>query len=140
MITAAWKPLDPDLDVFLTEFERRSGNPESDSGEQFADQCLAADPKQAVMVSRDMLVAALPARRKMFQDAGVGTVRCVQAAQLDLDEQHVLVTADWDAERTGGQNVRLESTFLLRREEDGPRILVYLNHRDVAALLFPDAR
>jgi hypothetical protein len=31
--------------------------------------------------------------------------------------------------------VRLESTFLLRRDPAGIRILVYLNHHDLASLL-----
>ncbi|MGW0804432.1 hypothetical protein [Nonomuraea sp. NPDC002799] len=31
--------------------------------------------------------------------------------------------------------VRLESTFLLRRDDDGIRILAYLNHKDIVAML-----
>jgi hypothetical protein len=137
VISSSWKPLTPDIDAFLAEFERRGTDPQSDSGEQFADQFLTVDPGQAAVLSRAMLTAALPARRKMFDTAGIGAVRCVAASQLDLDERHLLVTADWDAERAAGEPVRLQSTFMLRREDDGPRILVYLNHHDVMALLFP---
>ncbi|MFG3292699.1 hypothetical protein ACGF3G_28330 [Streptomyces sp. NPDC048179] len=135
MITTTWKPLESDIDAFLTEFQRRSDSPEPDSAEQFAGSFLAADPNSATVLTRTLLAASLPARRAMFDNAGIGAVRCVDAAQLDLDEHHLLVTADWDAERVGSESLRLESTFLLRRGEEGLRILVYLNHRDITALL-----
>jgi hypothetical protein len=82
-----------------------------------------------------MLAAALPARRGMFDAAGVGAIRRTDARQLRLDDHHVLVSVDWTAERADRDPLRLESTFLIRREPDGPRIVVYLNHHDVAALL-----
>jgi len=135
VITHAWKPLDPDIRAFLTEFERRGADPESDSGDLFADQFIASDPQRAMVVSREALLASLPQRRRMFAAAGVGTARCVDAAQFDLDERHLLVRSDWDADRTGSPPLRLESTFLLRRDNDGLRILAYLNHRDIAATL-----
>lgn len=135
MNTHSWKPLDPDIRAFLTEFEQRGANPEADSGDLFADQFLTSGPDRALVVSREALVASLPRRRQMFAAAGVGSARCVDAAQLDLDEHHLLVRSDWDADRSGGDPLRLESTFLLRRETDGPRILAYLNHRDIAAAL-----
>ncbi|WP_131748908.1 hypothetical protein [Frankia sp. Cppng1_Ct_nod] len=135
MITSAWKPLDSDIREFLTEFERRGAEPESDSGEQFADQFVVADPNRAMVLAREAFVASLPYRRGMFETAGVGNARCVGAAQLDLDDRHVLVTSDWDADRGDEEPLRLESTFLLRREDGGPRILAYLNHRDIVAVL-----
>jgi hypothetical protein len=69
----------------------------------------------------------------LFETVGVTAVRRIAASQLDLDERHLLVTTDWDAERPGRPGLRLESTFLLRREDDGLHILAYLNHRDIAA-------
>ena len=138
MITASWKPLDPDIRDFLTEFQRRGDESEADDGGYFAEQFLTTDPNRAAVVTRAMLIASLPARRKMFEAAGVGTVRCVDASQLDLDEYHVLVTTDWEAERPGNPSLRLESTYLLRREADGPRVVVYLNHRDLTTLLASD--
>lgn len=135
MITTDWKPLDPEIHAFIAEFERRAAAPESDAGDQFADRFIAADPGQTMVLSREVLVASLPRRREMFAAAGVGAARCVEAVQLDLDSRHLLVRSDWDADRTDGPPLRLESTFLLRREDDGPRILVYLNHRDIVAVL-----
>ena len=135
MITATWKPLDPDVEAFITEFQRRGDDPDADTGEQFAEQFLNADPTHAGVVTRDMLVAALPARRKIFEKAGVAGLRRVATSQLDLDARHLLVTTDWDADRPGQPSLRLESTFLVRRESHGLCILVYLNHHDIVALL-----
>jgi hypothetical protein len=70
----------------------------------------------------------------MFAEAGVGPLTRAAAAQLDLDPLHVLLTVEWEALRLGSP-LQLTSTFLLRREPDGLRILAYLNHRDIAEVL-----
>lgn len=138
MISSTWKPLDPDIEAFLTAYEKFGDTPEPDAGTPFAEHFIATDPQRATMVSPAMLVASLPARRKMFEQAGIGAIHRTGAAQQDLDAHHVLVTTEWEAERATGDPLRLESTFLLRREADGPRILVYLNHHDITALLADD--
>jgi hypothetical protein len=135
VITSSWKAPDEAIETFLTAYERRGADPQSDSGGDFADQFLVIDPNRALVLAREVLVASLPTRRKMFESAGVGALHRTAARQLDLDERHLLVAVDWEADRTGGEPVHLQSTFLLRREADGPRILVYLNHGDVAAVL-----
>jgi hypothetical protein len=134
VISATWQPPDADVQAFLADLERGDRTPGGDGGEQFADAFVVADPTDARVVPRDALVAALPQRRRMFEAAGVGDVRCVDAAQLVLDDHHVLVTSDWDAERAAAAPVRLESTYLLRRDGGRLVVLAYLNHRDLAAL------
>lgn len=134
---------DPDLDVgnFLAAFALRSAGAQDgaddDAGRQFHDPFIAADPRAAHAVPRALFVASLPARRALFARAGVGETALVRAVQLDLDDAHVVVSTEWDAARQDGDPLRLESTFLLRRESEGLQILVYLNHRDVLALLGP---
>lgn len=103
------------------------------------DEVLAIDTNRASMLARATLVASLPTRMKMFENGGVGALHHANGSQLDLDERPLLVTVDWEAKRADGNPLLLRSTFLLRREEGGPRILVYLNHGDVAAVLFPGA-
>jgi hypothetical protein len=139
--SSAWTtPLSPDVDAFFTEYESRGASPDADPGDHFAEQFLTLDPTRARTLARSTLVAALPARRQMFASAGVGPLRLADASQLDLDTHHVLVRTTWTADRASGQPLRLESTFLLRRDEDRLRIVVYLNHHDVAALLSQSAR
>ncbi|GIH20847.1 hypothetical protein [Rugosimonospora africana] len=136
MTTSTWTTtLSPDVDAFFAEYAARGANPDADSGEHFAEEFLTLDPNQARVLARGTLVAALPARRQLFAKAGIGPLQLADASQLDLDARHVLVRAAWTAERTGAQRLRIESTFLLRRDEGRLRIVVYLNHHDMVALL-----
>jgi hypothetical protein len=124
-----WTPLDPDVSAFLDAYD--SG----DAPALFADTFLALDPARAVAVTPAQLTAALPARRAMFDRAGVGAMSRTGARQQRLDERHLLVNADWSAPRTAAEPLHLTSTFLLRREGDRFQILVYLNHTDLTAAL-----
>src|SRR5215475_13264975 len=130
---SAWHSPTDDVAAFIAAFDRR--NSEGDTGDHFADNFLALDPNNVTVLTPSVLAAVLPARRRKFQDAGVTAVRRRETRQLEIDAFHLLVTAVWDAERHGREPIRLESTFLLRRDAEGLRILVYLNHHDVAALL-----
>jgi hypothetical protein len=138
MNSNSWMDLDVDLAAFFDNYDRANATSEDGKvavASLFAATFLAVDPQRAVAIAPDLLAAALPSRRRMFDDAGVGPIRRLAARQLTLDDRHVLVSADWTATRTGREDLRLSSMFLLRREPDGLRILVYLYHSDVAALL-----
>lgn len=135
MITSTWRPPDEQVVAFLQEFERRGLDRGADDGNQFADAFVASAPNGSTVLSRAALAATLPQRRRMFDAAGVGAARCVDAAQPDLDDHHLMVTSDWEASRTAGEPVRLASSFLLRRDGGRLQVLAYLNHRDVAAVL-----
>jgi hypothetical protein len=131
----SWTPLEPAINSFLDEFDERGADPNGGSEGLFAPTFLALDPTYAVSLTPEQLAATLPGRRAMFGSAGVGEVRRREACQLRLDDQHVLVAGDWTAEREGTTSLQLSSTLLLRSEPDGYRILVYLNHQDITALL-----
>jgi hypothetical protein len=135
MITSGWTPLDPDIDAFVDRYDSLGTQPGAEVTTLFAASFLALDPTRAVTLTPAVLAKALPARRGMFDAAGVGGIQRAEARQLRLDDRHILVSVDWTAERADRDSLRLESTLLVRREPDGPRILVYLNHHDVAALL-----
>ena len=130
---SVWHDPTDDIVDFLTAFDQsRSG---SETRGQFGESFLALDPNNVAVLSPGMLAAALPERRRKFADAGVTVVRRREARQLELDTKHLLVTVAWDADREGRPPINLESTFLLRRDAAGVRILVYLNHHDVPAQL-----
>jgi hypothetical protein len=135
MITSAWGPLDPDIEAFIEEYDRRSAEPGAGTTALFAPSFLVLDPGHALTLTPAMLAAALPSRRGLFDAAGVGAIRRAGTCQLPLDDAHAMVSVDWIAERTGREPLRLESTFLIRREPDSLRIVVYLNHHDVTTLL-----
>ena len=128
MDLTTWREPDADVQTFLDAFDRA---PDSTF---FAERFLTADPSRAVITDRAALDAALPARREMFARAGVGPLTRAAAAQLDLDPWHVLLGVEWEASRPGSP-LRLDATFLVRREQEVLRILAYLNHRDITQLL-----
>jgi hypothetical protein len=135
MITDVWRQPSAEVAAFLDDFDARGDGSDADVTTLFAPTFLALDPARALAITPAMLAAGLPARRRMFAEAGVGPIRRVDAREIRLDDRHALVSADWVAERAGGEPLRLSSMFLLRHEPDGWRVLVYLNHADVAALL-----
>ncbi len=130
----SWQAPDDQTDAFLREFERRNQQSDEQAGNQYADTFLVADPQRALAVSRDAFVYNLPMRRKLFADAGVGPPELIDAQQLDLDPIHRLISTRWRAPRSDHTHLILESTFLVRRTTP-LQILVYLNHKDLAALL-----
>ena len=132
-----WTPLDQDVASFLDEYDAHGRSADGNAARLFADSFLVLDPTRAATVTPAALAAALPARRRMFDNAGVGAFSRTDARQLRLDDQRVLVTADWSAERAGAAPLTLNSTFLLRREGSVYRVVVYLNHTDLAAALNP---
>ena len=129
-----WTRLEPDISAFLDEFDELAADPQGGSHELFAPTFLAVDPNHALALTPGQLAATLPARRAMFAAAGVREVHRQDARQLRLDDRHVLVAGHWSAERDTGP-VTLSSTLLLRAEPSGYRVLLYLNHHDVTALL-----
>jgi hypothetical protein len=79
----------------------------------------------------------------MFAAAGIGPATLTDLTHIDLDEHYVLVHTAWTAEHRGATDgagsVTLLSSCVLRRSSDGLRIVFYLNHKDLTALLSPEA-
>ncbi|GJF03876.1 hypothetical protein PSD17_28350 [Pseudonocardia sp. D17] len=123
MPTDSWSAADPDVVAFLHHLSEGAAD-------AFAPTFLSTDPVGATVVTREALAAALPARAQLFARAGVGPLRLDEARQIVLDDRHLLVATSWQA-----SSLRLDATYLLRREPAGLQVLVYLNHHDVRALL-----
>jgi hypothetical protein len=123
-----------DIHELFTRFERASADLDTASLEQvFAEQFLNCDPNGAAPVSREALFQALPMRERLFASAGLGAARLVRLSADELDEHYVLARTAWALrDQSGDDALRLEATFLVRRTDAGPRIVLYLNHLDVA--------
>lgn len=135
MTSDSWTEPSTEIEEFLRDYDTRGSTPGGDAASLFAPTFLVVDPARALALTPAALAAALPARRRMFDDAGVGDLHRASARELRLDERHALVHAQWQAPRSDGTDIELSATFLVRREPEGWRVLVYLNHADVAALL-----
>jgi hypothetical protein len=104
----------------------------------FLDSFLNLDPQLAVPIPRSALIAALPRRDEMFGSIGARGMALTEATETPLDDLHTLVRTTWTVEfeePRADRPLTMSSSFLLRREPDGWRIAVYLNHQDVAAVI-----
>ena len=105
-------------------------------GELFDETFLAADPDGAQPVPRALFLQALPRRAELFAAAGITRVTLADLDHEALDDSYVLARTGWRGERAGGDRpVRLASTFLLRRDGEGLRVVLYLNHQDLRGVL-----
>ena len=108
----------------------------------FAEAFMAADPSGAQPVPRAGFLSVLPGRKELFAAAGIGRVSLADLTYIDLDEHYLLVHTTWAAPRQGGSagpgSVTLRSSFILRRTDDGLRIVFYLNHKDLNDILTPE--
>ena len=101
----------------------------------FHDPFLSLDPSAAVVVGRQQLAAALPARGRMFAQAGVTGLELRDVDVRRLDARHLLAETTWESAPGSSRPVSLSSTYLLRQTGERLEAVVYLNHQDVGAVL-----
>ena len=128
----------PDVREFFERYERASRNLDADVLTRcFADQFLSLDSSSAHALTPPALMAALPRRKALFESIGSG-LELNELAETRLDDDHTLVRTSWMLRRRGGESphppIMLKSTFVLRREQGGWRIVLYLNHQDMGML------
>jgi hypothetical protein len=106
---------------------------------EFADVFLNLDPNAGAAVTRAELLAVLPRRQQLFAAVGGIGADLTDIRETVLDERHTLVRTAWqmrfDSEHEDAEPLALHSSFLLRAEEDGWRVVLYLGHQDGAALV-----
>ena len=103
----------------------------------FSSVFLSLDPKSAAAVSPHALLAVLPRRRQLFQAIGCDGLVLADISETPLDDLHTLVRTSWRLlmhDQAPRDPIFLLSTFILRMEEGAWRIVVYLNHQDLAKL------
>jgi hypothetical protein len=103
----------------------------------FADTFLSLDPASASVVTNEQLRAALPRRSAMFAAAGVRATRLEHLHTRALDERHQLVSTSWTTALVDpdAEPLTLRSTYVVRLVDASWRIVLYLNHDDIAAEL-----
>jgi hypothetical protein len=123
---------------FFEVFSRASATLDLDAlAGLFAETFLSSDPAGTTVVPRPAFLQALPRRAQAFAEAGVGPAVLTRLTHTELDPHHVLARTTWAAPRIpgdssgdsgGGGEVRLESSFLLRRDGDLLRVIAYITH------------
>jgi hypothetical protein len=133
--------LDDQVREFFDSFGAASDGLDVEAlGQLFDETFLAADPAGAQPVPREVFLRALPRRAELFAAAGISRVVLDDVAHEALDDTYVLARTGWRAERAGAAAeaaapLRLDSSFLLRRDGDRLRVVLYLNHQDLRAVL-----
>ena len=136
---------DREVAEFFATFEEASDSLDTDAmAGCFAASFMAADPLGAQPVALAGFLSVLPRRKELFTAAGIGRVTLTDLTHSNLDEHYLLVRTTWTAERQGGSagpgSVTLRSSYILRRTDDGLRIVFYLNHRDLTDIFTPDGQ
>ena len=123
---------------FFSVFERASASLDlAVLGGLFAEQFLSLSPTSCQLVGRRQFLAALPARKKVFERIGATGTTLADLTERTIDEQHSWVETLWVVTYPPGSDpearLTLASGFLLRRQRSEWQIVVYLNHGDVIA-------
>lgn len=130
----------PDVRDFFERYARAGDTLDTDAlNDCFGETFLNLDPTTAVPVSREALIRALPMRDRLFASIGAQGLDLTSLAETPLDELHTLVESVWSArfgpDAANAEPLTLTAAFLLRRDGDRWRIVVYLNHHDVGAVI-----
>src|SRR6185295_9516559 len=84
----------------------------------------------------DDFLRVVPKRREFFAAVGLKSSTIRSLEETRLDDHYVMVKAHWTMrfERPGAAPVLNESsaTYILRRDEHSMRIVVQLDHQDLA--------
>jgi hypothetical protein len=132
--------LDQGMRDFLERFERNANSGDVDGTvAQFADVFLKADPGGTQPVPSSALRIAIPQRRKMFEGSGYGATTLASVKQTQLDDRYVLLQTEWlmkfEGQSGRGEDLKLRSTFLVHRADEGAKIVLYLNHEELTQVL-----
>jgi hypothetical protein len=128
--------LDQEIRNFLEQFERNANSGDVDGVvAQFADVFLKADPGGTQPVPSSALRMAIPQRKKMFESSGYGATTLASVKNTQLDDQYVFLQTEWlmkfDGKSGPGEDLRLRSTFLVHRADEGAKIVLYLSHEEL---------
>ena len=128
----------PDVRAFFQRYDRASDDLDSEAlTNSFYDVFLSLDASSAVALSPQALLAALPRRKQLFEAIGSDGLELADISEMPLDDLHTLVRTSWNLrmhEEPPRGPIRLLSTFILRKDERGWRIVLYLNHQDMNEL------
>jgi len=107
--------------------------------EMYAGSVIIAGPTGTQVVSAADLQRAIPKRRQLLESVGYQETALVGFEEMTLAHRYTLVRAQfrWHFQAANGEpaTVTLPSTFIVDRGRDSPRIVLYMNERDVVSVL-----
>jgi hypothetical protein len=106
---------------------------------QFADVFMAAGPNGAQCVRSSDFALALPKRKQLFDSLGCQSTALVSCLETRLDARFAMAETRWQLTfvREGEQpkTVLADSLFIVDMAPEALRIVFYLAHQDLLAIL-----
>lgn len=128
------------LRAFFERFQSPSATSEGENvATMYAGSVMIAGSAGTQVVSAADLHRKIPQRRRLLESAGHQDTALVGFEESALTERYALVRArfrwDFQAANRDVASVTLPSTFIVDRGGDSPRIVLYMNERDVVSVL-----
>lgn len=126
------------LAAFFATFQHNTAHGSAaDTLAQFADTFLAAGPDGAKAVPASLFAPAIAKRKELFDRLGCRSTELVSLEETTLDARYTLARTRWQMTfirpQLPDEQLTADSTFLV--DTQSQRILLYLAHQDIFALL-----
>jgi hypothetical protein len=128
------------VEAFLRRFELNNSKSDfSAAVSQFADTFMAAGPQGAQCVRASDFALALPKRKQLFESYGCHSMQLIRVDVHSLGKRYSMAHTRWKMNFAEGDlstgPVFVDSTFIVETTEQQSRIVLYLAHQDVMAIL-----
>ena len=128
------------IEGFLRNFERLSGSANVVAlVPQFSDPFLFAGPQGAKSIRTADFALAIPNRKQLFDRLGWQSTELVSLEENRLDSRFVMARAQWRMtfarDGAGSEDVVVGSMYLVDTAEEPFKIVLYLAHQDIMAIL-----
>ncbi len=105
----------------------------------FADVFMAAGPQGEQSVRAADFALALPKRKQLFDSLGCRSTALVSLQETQLDSRFTMVRTQWEftfvPEQSQPQQFLADSTFIVHTAPEAFKIVFYLAHQDIMAVL-----
>jgi hypothetical protein len=130
---------------FFQAFEANTSSSDPAAmGAAYADVFMAAGPQGAQIIRTAEFVAALPRRKQLFDELGCGTAQLISLEQTPLGSRYVMASTRWslpvDRPQGAPEQIEFESSFILDTGANPFRIVLYLPHQDLLAMVKEQTR
>jgi len=126
------------VEAFIRRFETNNRRIDfSETVSQFADTFMAAGPLGAQCVRASDFALALPKRKQLFESYGCEPMQLVSMDAHALSDRYAIAHTRWKINFSinDSKAIVVETTFIVNTAEQPFRIVLYLAHQDILAIL-----
>ncbi len=121
-------------------FQRHGSSADASAlADMYAETLMVAGPGGTQLVTSADLLRAVPKREALFDAAGHRSTTLAAFDEQPLTPRYSLVRTEWEwlFEHPSGEpvTVTLPSTYIVDRLGETPRIVVYIVHEEIGAVL-----